>query len=198
MVLQGGEVAERPLRTNVPKAKCLTLLYEDDDLVGVAALKVLQESYRTTLSTKSGVSVSKAAFPYELGYIFVAPEARGNRYSERLVASALKAAGSRSIFATSRSDNIAIHKTLNRNGFDLAGKAYMSKDGKRKLQLFCRAAGPQQRIMRAPNDGRSTKQNRMQEGYAINRRTRRRCLTFRTTPRQCPLLVIAAFAGQHG
>jgi predicted GNAT family N-acyltransferase len=66
------------------------LLYEDDDLVGVAALKVLQESYRTTLSTKSGVSVSKAAFPYELGYIFVAPEARGNRYSERLVASALR------------------------------------------------------------------------------------------------------------
>jgi len=141
MVLRGGEVAERPLRTNIPKAECLVFLHSDDDLIAVAALKIPQNSYRATLSSKSGVSVSTTAFPFELGYIFVVPEARGRRYSGCLVASALEAAGSRGTFATSRSDNIAIHKTLRRSGFEVAGDAYLSEDGRRELQLFCRAAG---------------------------------------------------------
>jgi GNAT superfamily N-acetyltransferase len=143
LVLEGGEVPERPLRTNVPKAKCLVMLFEEEQLVGVAALKNPQDSYRARLSTNSGASVSAAAFPYELGYIFVTPAARGNGYGEHLVASTLMAAGSHGIFATSRADNTAIHKTLCRNGFAPTGNPYSSKDGKRELQLFCRAAESQ-------------------------------------------------------
>jgi GNAT superfamily N-acetyltransferase len=49
---------------------------------------------------KSGFEIDATAFPFELGYMFVAPHARGKGLSNELVKEAIRLAGGRRIFAT--------------------------------------------------------------------------------------------------
>jgi len=77
LVRAGGEVSDVVLARNVKNAKALVLLRGEDGLKGIAALKNPLASYRKRISGSSGFKVDASSFPYELGYIFIVPEACG-------------------------------------------------------------------------------------------------------------------------
>src|ERR1035438_4079354 len=76
MVRAGEEVGRVVLEQNARNAQCLVFARKGSCLVGVAALKNPQASYRQTIKTKARVAVEAQDFPFELGYIFVRPTAR--------------------------------------------------------------------------------------------------------------------------
>src|SRR5712692_4061160 len=107
-------------------------------LCGVAALKRPERRYRKDVSSKSGIPLPEAEYPFELGWVFVMPSARGRRFSLDLTQAALSAAGTAGVFATSRTDNIPMHAVLTKFGFVPAGHPYPSTRGSHQLQLFVR------------------------------------------------------------
>src|SRR5882757_109878 len=89
LVQQGGEVDDIVLARNIDAARRLVFLRSSEGLIGVAALKMPQASYRKRISGLSGVEIPEGTFPLELGYVFVAPAQRNRGLSRRLVEAAL-------------------------------------------------------------------------------------------------------------
>lgn len=123
----------------IGRARCLVFLREGEGLVGIAGLKVPTASHRRGVFVKAGVPLSGPAPPYELGWVVVDERQRGRRHSRLLVESALQAAGEAEVFATSHTENLAMHATLRRCGFTAVGDPYFSRRHERRLVLFVRA-----------------------------------------------------------
>jgi GNAT superfamily N-acetyltransferase len=140
MVRAGEEVGGAVLERNVRNAKCLVVARQRLCMVGVAALKNTQPSYRKTIKTKAGVAVEAGDFPFELGYIFVLPSARRQGVAVKLCRTALVAADGKGVFATTRSNNHGMNKILAMFSFKKAGRPYASARGEHQLQLFVRYA----------------------------------------------------------
>lgn len=140
LVLAGGEVVADGLRDRVLNAECIAFLRDGTYLVGTAGLKRPTKTYRTRVQTNSSVHLSKAAFPFELGWVFVLPRARGQKLSFPLCQAAVSAAGSAGVFATSRSQNPGMHATLRRLGFERVGAPWASERNDDSLVLFTRPA----------------------------------------------------------
>jgi GNAT superfamily N-acetyltransferase len=138
LVLAGGEVTAQGLEDRIRSAVKLIFLNVCCCLSGVAALKRPEQGHRKHISEKSRISLLEAEYPFELGWVFVMPSARGRGFSRDLTQAALTAAGTAGVFATSRTDNIAMHKALLKFGFQSAGEPYQSERGDYKLQLFLR------------------------------------------------------------
>jgi len=81
LVRQGGEVGENTLATNLKAAKVLVFGKIAGEVLGIAALKRPQASYRNRIGGKAGVEIGPAGYPYELGYVFLLPEAQGKKLS---------------------------------------------------------------------------------------------------------------------
>lgn len=138
LVEQGGEVEVGGLQQRVMEAANLAFRRISGHLTGVAALKRPNVGYRSKVASGSGVALPPDLFPYELGWVFIAPEARGNGYAQPLSQAALSQAGNCGVFATSRTDNVAMHRVLTNLGFEQTGSAYPSAHGDHHLQLFTR------------------------------------------------------------
>lgn len=138
LVCAGEEVAASGLETRVRNAAFLIFLTEEQHLIGIAALKRPSLNYRRLVSEKAGVALETSVFPYELGWVYVIPSARGRGFSRKLVSAAIDAAGGMGMFATSRENNVCIHRTLEHLGFVRSGLLYASSLGNYKLQLFLR------------------------------------------------------------
>lgn len=136
LVLAGGEVTSTGLEDRVRSAVRLIFLKVCGCLCGVAALKRPEENYRKKISAQSGIPLPEAEYRFELGWVFVMPSARGRGFSVDLTREALSAAGAAGVFATSRSDNIAMHRALAKFGFEPVGEPYPSDRGDYQLQLF--------------------------------------------------------------
>lgn len=154
LVRAGEEVATAILEERVRAAERLTFLFKGKCLLGIAALKNPLSSYRKSVSAKSGFILDAVAFPYELGYVFVLPSARGRRLSNVLVSSIITHIASKGIWATSRTDNHVMHRTLLRYGFAVCGQPYTSGRGKHQLQLFSRPAAQPSAASDAPQASR--------------------------------------------
>lgn len=140
LVLAGGEVTAAGLGKRIHSAYKLTFLVVHNCLCGVAALKRPLETHRRKVSNNSGVPLAGQEFPYELGWVFLTPSARGKGLSLGLTGEALSNAGNSGIFATSRADNTPMHKTLEKVGFSVRGKTWQSGRGKHQVKLFVRPA----------------------------------------------------------
>jgi hypothetical protein len=138
LVLAGGEVIQEGLEGRIRSAVRLVFLSVGCCLRGIAALKRPLQSYRNGVAAESGVPLSEKDYPFELGWVFLMPSARGRKFSLDLTLAALTAADGCGAFATSRTDNIGMHATLARCGFLTAGKPYASGRGNHQLQLFVR------------------------------------------------------------
>ncbi len=136
----GGEVANHGLTDRISGARSLVFAHLDGRLVGVSALKLPVPSYRRRVSSSSGVALSPGNFPYELGWVYVQPMARGKGLALALSRAALNAAQDHGVFATSRTDNEAMHRTLARLGFALAGSSFPSGRKAHEIQVFVRHA----------------------------------------------------------
>lgn len=137
-ILEGGEVDADGLRDRILSARALVLLREAEKLAATAALKVPVPTYRARVSESAGVELAVAQYPFELGWVYVYPFARGRKYSHEASREALSRRDGRGVFATSRTDNVAMHATLRRLGFGSTGAPYRSRRGDRELQLFLR------------------------------------------------------------
>lgn len=139
MVQQAGEVGGNGLTTNIRDAKALVFGRIAGEVLGVAALKRPQASYRKRIGGKAGVDLAPAYYPYELGYVFLLPEAQGKQLSHGLVAAALAHAEGAAVFATARTDNAAMLAALAKAGFKQAGQDYRGR-GTRMIRLVVRSA----------------------------------------------------------
>ncbi len=140
LVRAGGEVTGAGLRERVLRAERLVFLRDADRVAGVAGLKNPGARYKAGVFSKAGVD-GAGACRFELGWIFVRRDFRGQGLSKVLVESAL-AGESDGVFATSHTGNVAMHRTLERCGFERRGKPYSSDQPTRGLMLYVRAGSP--------------------------------------------------------
>ena len=138
-VQEGGEVSAFGLDQRIRAAARLVFCEDVGELAGIAALKTPLDSYRFNVSRKSGVLLPRDAWPYELGWVFVVPNARNKGLSTALVRCALEGIEAR-IFATARTDNGPMQTTIRRFGFAAAGAEYLSTQPDHQIQLFTRPA----------------------------------------------------------
>ena len=139
-VRAGGEVSIQGLSERIRDATALVFARVDGLVIGVAALKQPQPSYRRRVSSESGAPIPATEFPYELGWVYVSPESRGKGYSLLLSQAALAKNKGAGVFATSRTDNIAMHRSLAKHGFVATGKPFTSGRGRHLVQVFVRHA----------------------------------------------------------
>lgn len=142
-VRAGGEVSNQGLAERIRGAATLVFAHIDGSLVGVAALKQPQASYRRRVTSESGALIPVTEFPYELGWVYVLASARGKGISHLLSHAALAESKGAGVFATSRTDNVAMHRSLAKVGFIATGQPYVSGRGKHSLQVFIRRAAQQ-------------------------------------------------------
>lgn len=148
-VLAGGEVTAIGLEARIKKAEKLIFLEQDSCLKGIAAVKNPEKNYKERVFRKAQATVEAKQFLFELGWVFVLPSSRGAGFSHKLVEAALSVASGQATFATSRADNVPMHRVLKAHSFSCHGKAYASSRGKQQLVLFVRNAAQQG----APADG---------------------------------------------
>jgi len=139
LVRKGDQVNSWGLSTRIGRALVLVFMTRAGALEGVAALKVPAASYRTKVGAESGTPLLPEAYPFELGWLYIDPAARGRKQAPLLVEAALGACKGAGVFATSRHDNEAAHHILVSHGFVRAGEAYETDDG-HQLFLFIRSA----------------------------------------------------------
>ena len=135
LVEMGEEVETSGLSERICRAFLLAFAYIRDSVVGVAGLKNPYSSYRSNVFEKAGLENRCDEFDKELGWVFVAEDNRGKGFSNRLVEAILRDAAGFSIFATSRTDNVPMHKALTKNRFVEAGKPFISERGT-QLKIF--------------------------------------------------------------
>jgi GNAT superfamily N-acetyltransferase len=135
LVREAGEVGKNALATNIRTANALVFGRLAGKVLGIAALKRPQASYRRRIGGKAGVDLDPARYPYELGYVFLLPEAQGKKLSHGLVAAALAHAEGAAVFATARADNAAMLAALAKAGFKQAGQDYRGR-GTRMIRLL--------------------------------------------------------------
>jgi GNAT superfamily N-acetyltransferase len=136
IVRLGDEVQSAGLELRIKRAHRLAFVTSRSDWLGVAALKRPSSEYRKSVQRGSGTTLNPDRYPFELGWIFVASEARRRGIARMLIAELLRSAREYGIFATARSNNSAIHCALEQAGFRAAGAEYQSSRGAYRLRLF--------------------------------------------------------------
>jgi len=135
LVRAGGEVASQLLEKNIANAQALLFLTQLGQVRGVAAVKRPLPSYRMRVGKSANAELTDEDFPYELGYIFIVPEVRGQKLCGPLVAKALEVVSDSGVFATVRIDNQAMRASLLKAGFKPVGRPYRGRNS-RILQVF--------------------------------------------------------------
>jgi RimJ/RimL family protein N-acetyltransferase len=136
-VRRGDEVQSQGLEDRVKQAKALVLLQVNSELVGIAAIKQPLKTYRDGVFKKAGVPEAAEAFQLELGWVYVPPQHRRQGYSRVLSVAAMSQADRKPTFATTRLDNVAMHRTLENLGFRRLGDSWRSDRGKKpRLVLY--------------------------------------------------------------
>ena len=134
MVEEGGEVAARGLSDRMSEAHGLAYAAQGDHFIAVGAMKRPRETYRSDVARKSEYDISD--YEAELGWIYVAPEARGIGLGSR-ISKALCDSYEGATFATTRTDNEDMHDILKKLGFRAVGKPYESAEhAGKKIQLW--------------------------------------------------------------
>lgn len=140
LVVEGGQVSAGKLNDRIRASETLVFARVDDEIAGVTGLKNSSNSYRNRISKKSDVDLSPKLFPYELGWVYVLPKFQRCGISLQMSNKALTYANGNGVFATSRTENHFMHRTLEKVGFKPAGKPYSSRNGLESVQLFIRSS----------------------------------------------------------
>ena len=137
LVTHGGAVKERYVRQGIARdgAK-LVFARIDNTVVGVAALKVPAENYRSgiELSAKSGHPLPADQYPFELGYVAVPEAYSGRGIAGALIEKVIELSAGHSLFATTSSPAM-MNALLPRAGFKQVGTSWFNDDEER-LHLY--------------------------------------------------------------
>jgi GNAT superfamily N-acetyltransferase len=132
----GGEVAESGLEDRVKRAKSLVFLKVDGNVVGIAALKRPESTYRNSVFKKANVPELAESFNLELGWVFVLEEHRRKGYSNVLSAAAFSQRQGGPVFATTRLDNVPMQRTLEHSAFRRLGDSWRSERGQKPMLVL--------------------------------------------------------------
>ncbi|MBN9218993.1 MAG: ATP-binding protein [Mesorhizobium sp.] len=137
-VADGGEVADG-IRDRAKRAFRLGFVIYDNAFVGTAALKKPAASYRAKVFKKASSQLDPAAYPYELGWIFLDVTHRKKGQMTRLINDLLPAAKDSALFATTRTSNDIMREMLTQLKFSEHGTEYRSEQNPEDtVRLFVR------------------------------------------------------------
>lgn len=138
-VLEGAQVNAHTLPGLVDRAVALVTLCDGQSLIGTAAVKIPNVGHHRGDFAKAGVEERAVEFPLELGWVHSSRTGNGN--GRKLVAAALDAAGNRSVYATTKTDQMK--HILPDYGFVVLGQPFRStQDQDANLSLFGRSLHP--------------------------------------------------------
>lgn len=138
LVREGFKGSDEGLHGRIRAAKYLAFYYvAGDTLVAIAGLKAPSAGYRQDVFEKAEAGVSPNDYTLELGWVFVAPDHRRQRIAGNLCGRLLDLVPGSCVFATSRTDNIFMHRILLALGFARFGNPYSRRD--EELVLFLRS-----------------------------------------------------------
>jgi hypothetical protein len=140
LVLAGGEVNPNGLRERIMKAPHIAFLRGNDRLLGVGGLKTPSDNHRKEIELGSKTKLDKQSVPFELGWVFIILSARNRKLSFPLCRALVSAAKGNGIFATSRANNVSMHRTLTKLGFVCMGSEWPSQQNDGNLALFLKNA----------------------------------------------------------
>ena len=136
LVIEADEVDPEGLEDRVKRAEMLIFIYDDEEeLIGVAAVKRPGKSYKDRVFEKAQTTEDPASFTFELGWIVIKTRFRGQHLSRVFVEAALRITAGHKVFATTRTDNVAMKKTNERYGFHPVGKPYPTNRKGRNYDL---------------------------------------------------------------
>ena len=138
LVNEGGEVDPDFLRQRIMKAEFLAFYYIGDSIVAVGALKRPNPRHRWTVFAKAESEDNPKNYPFEIGWLYTAKDARGKGIARKVAEGLVESAADNKIFVTTRSDNLPIHKLFEKSGFKQSGNAYPSERGEYSLVLYIR------------------------------------------------------------
>jgi len=139
LVIKAGEVEPEGLEDRVKRAEKLIFMWEDNgELIGVAAVKRPNEKYKKRVFSKAQSKEDPQSFSFEIGWIVIDERFRGQHLSRDLLDIALQITEGHKVFATTRTNNLAMQKTNKRYGLNPNGKPYPTsrKDRNYDLTLF--------------------------------------------------------------
>jgi GNAT superfamily N-acetyltransferase len=142
LVIGSGEVNPEGFDQRVKRAEGLVFLYWGERVVGVAAIKRSNQSYKERVFKKAKSPEDPARYLFELGWVVVEDRFRGKGFSRALVERAVSLVPGENLFATTRADNIPMRKTNENCGFVVSGERFRTsrKDKQHELLLFTRIA----------------------------------------------------------
>lgn len=123
-VAAAGEVNRALLPGLVDNAVALVMLYEDDQLIGTAAIKTPLPGHQVGEFVKANAQAEAASYPVELGWVVVHPDWRRRGHARTLVGEAVKLAEHLGIYATTKTAQMLA--ILQEQGFASAGDPYPS------------------------------------------------------------------------
>jgi len=128
LVVEGGEVTSYRLRQRIEQAAALVFIGESE-CVAVGAIKNPNQSYKQGVFSKAGIANQSNNYIYELGWLYVAPAARGKGIGHSLMQAVASYIGSVGCYATTREDNNAMHNLFSQYNFSRIGAPYTSTNG---------------------------------------------------------------------
>ena len=100
----------------------IAMLFDDDILVSVAALKNPLDSYRKSVFDSAGVEGLEVNYKKELGYIVTHPQYEGRKLCQLLLHQLFPKINASNMFATTR--KTAMIHILSKFGFKIIGEKY--------------------------------------------------------------------------
>ena len=140
LILKGGEVNSKTLTDLLLVAYALCFARAGEKLVGVGGIKRPYDTHRNRVFRKAVSKQKPSDYRFELGWIYVEEDARGRRLSNRIVSELMAKVPTEKIYSTSGTDNLKMHASLKRHGFNICGRPYTSDQGDHKILLFLRGA----------------------------------------------------------
>jgi GNAT superfamily N-acetyltransferase len=136
-MLQGSAtVSGTGLRGRIDRASRLAFARcPGGSLLGIAALKVPDASYRARISVASGVDLNTRDFPYERGWLFVEPPMRGQGIGSALLKALSDILGGQSFYSVGAHHPTGHVHISAVEGLERVGRPFTGRVGQ---QLFVR------------------------------------------------------------
>jgi GNAT superfamily N-acetyltransferase len=138
LIQQSNSVHSGGLDSRVRAAYWLASHYEDDALVGIAALKKPRMGYRDSVFQRAMVGEHAGAFAMELGWVYTVEQWRGYGIARGLAEKLLARVPAEAVFATTGLDNPGMQHILREYHFHTMGKPFLGRDQQSLLQLWTR------------------------------------------------------------
>lgn len=128
LVEEGGEVTPHGLRQRIEQAEALVFI-TDSECVAIGAIKHPNEGYKESVFSKAGIAEKSSNYIYELGWLYVKPEARGKGLGHSLMKAVIAYLSGSSCYATTRENNDSMHHLFAQYDFNRLGAVYPSNNG---------------------------------------------------------------------